>query len=142
MSLTAKQLSKSGAKGKELDTLVREQLHMIDDHLQRSERTWGANVVVYDLPTTFVFPGLDKKDAQRIVYTAVIKSLQERGFEVRLLLNPERTALYIKWVTDLNSAEIGAMNRLITEVRIAPGAIEGFLSGTARRGGPEPPPAI
>ena len=131
MSLTAKQLSKSGARGKELDTLVREQLHILDDHLQRSERTWGANFVVYDLPTSFNFPGLDKKDAQRIVYTAVIKSLRERGFEVRLLLVPERTALYVKWVTDLNSAEIEAMNRLITEVRIAPEAVEAFLADGA-----------
>lgn len=134
MSVTAKQLSKSGAKGKDLDAVVREQLLIIDDRLQRADRSWGRNVVSQDLPTNFAFPGLEKKDAQRIIYTAIVRSLQERGFSVRLLLEPERTTIFLEWVTDLNSEEIDAMNRLIRTVRIGADEVDAYL---ARDGSPD-----
>ena len=138
MSVTAQQLSKSGAKGKELDAIVREQLLIIDDRLQRAERTWGRNIVSQDLPTNFVLPGLEKRDAQRIIYTAVVRSLQERGFKVRLLLDSDITTVYLEWVTDLNSTEVDAMNRLIRTVRIGPDDLEAYLD---RRGeAPSEPP--
>jgi hypothetical protein len=132
MSVTAKQLSKSGAKGKDLDAIVREQLLIIDDRLQRADRTWGRNIVSQDLPTNFTFPGLEKKDAQRIIYTAIVRSLQERGFGVRLLLDPDRTTIFLEWVTDLNSEEIDAMNRLIRTVRISAEELEAFLARDER----------
>ena len=128
MSVTAKQLSKSGAKGKDLDAVVREQLLIIDDRLQRADRTWGRNIVALDLPTNFTFPGLEKKDAQRIIYTAIVRSLQDRGFGVRLLLDPDRTKIFLEWVTDLNSEEVEAMNRLIRTVRISADELEAFLA--------------
>jgi len=128
MSVTAKQLSRSGAKGKDLDAVVREQLLIIDDRLQRTERTWGRNVLAHDLPTNFAFPGLEKKNAQRIIYAAVVKSLLDRGFVARLLLEADRTVLLLEWVTDLNSEEIDAMNDLISRVRIAPEDVKGFCA--------------
>src|SRR5579863_3814221 len=102
MSVTAKKLSKSGARGKEMDAIIREQLQIIDDRLTRAERTWGRNVVSHDLPTNLAMPGLDKRDAQRIVYCAIVRSLTARGFEVRLLLEEDRSAVYMAWVTDLD----------------------------------------
>ena len=128
MSVTAKQLSKSGAKGKDLDGIVREQLLIIDDHLQRADRTWGRNVIAHDLPTSFSFPGLEKRDAQRIIYATIIRSLRERGFSVRLLLEVEHTVLYIEWVTDLNAEEVDAMNCLIRQVRITSEEVEAYLA--------------
>jgi hypothetical protein len=135
MSVTAKQLSKSGAKGKDLDSIVREQLLIIDDRLQRADRTWGRNIISQDLPTNFTFAGLEKKDAQRIIYTAIVRSLQERGFSVRLLLDPDRTTCFLEWVTDLNSEEVHAMNRLIRQVRIGADQVEEFLSRDTGHGG-------
>ena len=64
MSVSAKQLSKSGARGKDLDAVVREHLQIIDDKLLKADRTWGRNVVTHDLPIVLALPGLDKKDAQ------------------------------------------------------------------------------
>lgn len=137
MSVTSQQLSKSGAKGKDLDVAVREQLLIIDDHLSRADRTWGRNILAHELPTNLSFPGLEKKDAQRIIYSAIIRSLQERGFGVRLLLETDRTVLYAEWVTDLNTEEIAAMNRLISSVCIDSGEVEEFLA----REGEAPAPA-
>jgi hypothetical protein len=130
MSVKADQLRKSGAKGKDLDVIVREQLQIIDDKLMRCERTWGRNVVAHDLPMNFYLPGLEKKDAQRIIYSTVIRSLADRGFELRILLDPKQTVLYIAWVTDLDPSEIEAMNRLLREHRIREEQVREFCSRT------------
>lgn len=152
MSVTAKQLSKSGARGKDIDNLIREQIHLIDDRLLRAERTWGRNVVAHDLPTMFGVPGLDKKDAQRIVYSAIIRSYDKRGFETRLLLETERSTLFLAWMTDLDVEEVAAMNALIRARRIKPNDLPRFLNhglagaprsaAAAREGRTPPAPAM
>lgn len=135
MSVTAKQLSKSGARGKELDAVVRDLLLVIDEQLQRSERSWGRNLIAHELPVVFAFPGLDKRGAQRIIYAAVVSSLEGRGFGVRLLLAPERTTIYIEWLTDLSQAEVEDMNRLVRRVRIPEEDLEAFLARASLEGG-------
>jgi hypothetical protein len=142
MSITAKQLSKSGAKGKELEAVVREQLLIIDERLQRTERTWGRNVIAHDLPTSLAFPGLEKRDAQRIIYTAIVRSLLDRGFGARLRLEAECTVLYIEWVTDLNTEEVESMNRLIRQVRISAEEVDEFLRRAPSRPGAPPETAV
>jgi hypothetical protein len=139
MSITARQLSKTGARGKDIDTIIRDQLQIIDEKLLHAERTWGRNVVSYDLPTNLALPGLEKRDAQRVVYSSIIRSLQRREFEVRLLLNTTQTVLYVAWVTELNVEEIEAMNRLIHDARITPADLSVFLhrgTSAAQRGPP------
>jgi hypothetical protein len=128
MSVTAKQLSKSGARGKELDTFIREQVQIIDDRLQRADRMWGRNVVSVNLPVTFSLPGLEKRDAQRIVYSAIIRSLDSRGFETKILLEEDETILYVAWMTDLDVAEVAAMTALIKAKRLARPEVDAFVS--------------
>jgi len=118
MSVTAKQLSKSGARGKELDIVVREHLQILDDKLLKVERRWGRNVVTYDLPIILPLPGLSRDDAQRIVYSSIMRNLDKRGFETRILLDTGRTTIYIAWNADLDEAEVEAMNYLIRTKRI------------------------
>lgn len=127
MSVLASQISKSGAKGKELDTTIREQLQIIDDKLLKAERTWGRNSVTHELPVSISIPGLAKKDAQRILYSAILRSLERRGFEVRILLDDDHTILYIVWTTDLDSKEVDAMNFIIRSKRISADAVEDFI---------------
>jgi hypothetical protein len=137
MSVTAKNLSKSGARGKDLDAVVREQLQIIDDKLLRADRTWGRNVVVHDLPTVLALPGLDKKDAQRIVYSSILRSLDRRGFETRIILEDDFTKIAIAWMTDLDAEEVEAMNALIRAKRIQNGMLQDFVQQPARA--PAPP---
>ena len=127
MSVTAKKLSKSGARGKDLDAVVREHLQIIDDKLLKADRTWGRNVVTHNLPTMLTLPGLDKKDAQRIVYSTILRSLDRRGFETRILLEPDYTTVYIAWMTDLDIEEVEAMNALIRVKRVQREAIGSFI---------------
>lgn len=137
MSVTAKQLNKARVKGTELDAIVREHLQIIDTRLLEHARTWGLNIVVYDLPVNFSLPGLDKKDCQRIIYSSIIRSLSERGFDVRISLDSERTALYIRWVTSLEQKEVTAMTKLIRDHRIDHSELEAWLAGPAEGPGPE-----
>ena len=141
MSVTAKQLSKSGARGKDLDAVVREHLQIVDDKLLKADRTWGRNVVTHDLPTTLALPGLNKKDAQRIVYSTILRSLDRRGFETRILLESDYTTIYIAWMTDLNLEEVEAMNSLIRVKRVQRDALETFLKrGPVRHATQKDPP--
>jgi hypothetical protein len=133
MSLTAKELSKSGARSGEIDTTIREQLRMIDEKLQRADRAWGRNVVPVNLSLTFGLVGLGKKESQRIVYAEIIKSLKERGFEVSILIEKTQTVLYVAWVPDLNQEEIDAMNKIIAGARIQVGDIDKIM-GTEKKG--------
>jgi hypothetical protein len=154
MSVTAKQLSKSGARGKDLDSMVGDQLRLIDDKLLHADRTWGRNIVSHDIPVALSLPGLDKKDAQRIVYSAILRSLDKRGFEVRILLEQDHTTVHIAWMTDLDVEEVEAMNALIRSKRIQREGLDDFLrrgsvaaphSATAARQGradPAPPMTV
>lgn len=150
MSVTAKKLSESGARGHELDGIIREHLQVIDNKLLHADRTWGRNTVIYDLPVVFSLPGLDKRDAQRIVYSAIIRSLEKRGFETRILLEERRCAICIAWMTDLDSSEVEAMSALIRSKRITSVELDPFLTQgavpapnavTSVRVGVAPPPA-
>lgn len=127
MSIKASQLSKSRTTSKELDNLVKEQLLIIDGKLQSSGRSWGRNIIQHDLPIMINLPGLDKKDAQLIMYSAIIKSLERRGFEVRIMLEAKRTTLYIAWLTDLDVEEVEAMSAVLRQKRIEPEAVCDFI---------------
>jgi hypothetical protein len=113
MSITAEQLKKTGARGKHIDTVVRDRLHLIDTQLQGHPRTWGRNIHTHDLPTTFPgLGGMEKKTAQMVIYTGIIYSLEDRGFRVKLYL-PTSTAakLYIEWVTDISEEDSAAIEQ-------------------------------
>lgn len=133
MSITARKLNKARMKGTELDAIVRDHLQIIDSRLLEHARTWGVNVVVYDLPVNFSLPGLDKKDCQRIIYSSMIRSLRERGFTVRISLDSERTSLYIRWITSLEQREIAAMTALIRNHRIDQVELDAWLAGPGEK---------
>lgn len=127
MSITAKHLSKSGARGKDLDSVVREHLQIIDDKLLRVNRVWGRNVVSHDLPMILSLPGLDKKDAQRIVYSSILRSLDKRGFETRIVLDANYTTIFIAWMTDLDVDEVEAMNAILRAKKIEKDTLNSFI---------------
>jgi hypothetical protein len=118
MSVTVSQLKKSGIRGKELDAICREHIQIIDDKLLKADRTWGRNMITHDLPVTMVVSNLDKKDAQRIVYSTILHSLDKRGFTTQIRLDPDRTTIFVSWTTSLSSVELGTMNDIIRSKRI------------------------
>ena len=133
MAVTTKNLSKLSSKTKELESIIREHLQIIDDKLLHSDKSWGRNLITHDLPTSFVFPGLEKKDAQRMIYSKILKSLEKRGFEVKILLETDRTILYIIWTSEYNPEELESMNSIIKSSRIQVADVEAFVAGLGRQ---------
>ncbi len=134
MSVTAKQLSKSGAKGKNLDGIVREQLQIIDTKLLQHDRMWGWNIVAYELPSSFPGAiGLERKEAQRIVYSSILKSIKNRGFQVKVYLSAQQSMVYIGWETDLDPEEAEEMTKLIRGCCLTSEGRREFLKSPKKR---------
>lgn len=152
MSLTAEQLSKSGARGAEIDQIINQQLQCIDIALQKAPRVWGRNTVQYSIPESFGYLTLGKKEAQCIIYSTVLKNLEERGFETKIILEEKKTTIVISWMTDLAIEELMAMRAFIAprvlNARDLPRFIaEGALPApgaatTVRTGRAAPPPPM
>ena len=113
MSITAESMGKAGSRGRELNTIVKEHLQIIDDRLLRAERTWGKNILRYELPVNVIMPGLDKSSAQRLLYCAIMQSLEERRFTTKIEIKPDRSTLYIIWSSSITSASEDAMTTFL-----------------------------
>ena len=119
MSITVKQLNKSSLKNKEIDIMIKEQLQIIDDKILRAERGIGKNFISHHLPTTIVnISGYEKMDAQRIIYSSIICSLEQRGFISKILIDSEMTILYIEWITEFKPKTLEIMNNILKDRRV------------------------
>ena len=130
MSLRADQLRDGGGTQGAVKKIIREQLHMIDAKLQQMERSWGRNTILIELDQFFSIDGLSKADQQRIVYSSVIKSLKERGYEVRLNVTETKTTLCVAWNFQVQEAYRQAMNKLLKECQISSDQMEAFCQGS------------
>ncbi|AAA65312.1 B125R [African swine fever virus] len=90
MAVYAKDLDNN----KELNQkLINDQLKIIDTLLLAEKK----NFLVYELPAPFDFSSGDPLASQRDIYYAIIKSLEERGFTVKICMKGDRALLFITW---------------------------------------------
>jgi len=127
--ITVAKLSKSLLKAKELENIIKEHLFIIDEKLLKSNKTWGRNVIIHELPTTFNIAGADRLDIQRLVYSAILKNLEKRGFQTKILLDVEKTVIYIAWNCEYTKDDLTHMDSIIKSNRIHPNNIDNFISG-------------
>jgi len=125
--ITANKLSKLSVKIKELENIIKEHLFIIDEKMLKSDKCWGRNVIAHELPTIFVIPGIDRKDSQRMVYSAILKNLQKRGFDVRILIDANKTIIYISWICEYSQEEIDDMDTVIKQNRLLPDQVDSFI---------------
>jgi hypothetical protein len=119
MSVTSGQLNKNTSRKKDFDYIVREQLQLIDSKLLSTEQKWGKNIISHELPQNLQTSGIKKIDAQRIVYSSIIRSLSDRGFTVKILIKKDCARLFVAWVTKLEQDEIEEMTNIINEHALA-----------------------
>lgn len=120
MSVNVKQMNELCLKNKDLDTIIKEQLQIIDDKLLHSDRSIGNNCITHSLPTTMPgVVGIDRQDAQRIVYSSIICSLEKRGFTTKISLSDSSTILYVSWKSEMDKESIDVMNSIIRNNRIS-----------------------
>ena len=114
MSVEASKVARSGARGKELDGLIRQHFDLIDDKLLRAERTWGRNVVMYELPMALQLPGLDRAGMELILFSRLIERYVELKYEVGISLRSDTPSCqYLAWMTDLDKAEVDKMTEMV-----------------------------
>lgn len=114
MSVRPKDLTKQ-TSNVIINDIAKEYIEEIDRKLLEARGKFGTNSVVYTIPTiTRPIVGAEKKDVELVVYYKVIKSLEGRGFQVRIELNTMYTVLYISWDTELTEKKLQDMRELIT----------------------------
>lgn len=129
MSITVKHVNDLCIKNKDIDTIVKEHLEIIDDKLLHSNQSFGNNFIIHYLPINIVgVPGLDKQDTQRIVYSSIICSLEKRGFDVKIVLEENYSMLYVNWKSRLNTDNINIMNTIIKDKLITKSELNNLLN--------------
>jgi hypothetical protein len=114
MSLRADTLKSNEAQKRAINVEVRQILEHIDDKLkiEREDGTHGISVTV---PIMFSIPYMSNKNAQRIIYYKILKSLLDRGFEVKIKLEEKKSTFLITWVSAEELAEIEEQNALLAQ---------------------------
>ena len=114
-----------------IETTVASQLDIIDQKILSHNMNWGRNVAQINMPENFVMNKLEKADAQRVVYSKVIKSLKKRGFDVRISLGRAGTGttLFVAWMVGYREDEKEKMDDIIYENELQPNEVERWVAG-------------
>ncbi len=120
MSITAEQLGKRNDDG-EIYKIIKGQLDAIDSLLLSTEKGIGECHVLVPLPVCFPEVRSGSEDVVRtVVYSAILRSLEKRGFKVQL--RAERTAsggvrphVRIEWISRGGITGIAEMKRYLEE---------------------------
>ena len=118
-TVTAEALGKLGYMSASLEGITKEQLSMIDVALRSHINGVGENELMYDLPDCYSIPGVPRKDAQLVIYSSIITSLEARGFRVGINVGESMAVLRIGWVSEMPKEEVDRMRKIITDHSIA-----------------------
>jgi hypothetical protein len=114
MSIKADSLKINENKKKIINKQVVEILAHIDEELKKAHEQ-DKNVVSVTVPITFSIPYVSNKNAQRIIYSRLLESLIDRGYDVKISLSEEQTKLIIRWLTDEEEKDIEKQNQLLAK---------------------------
>ena len=112
--LHANTLRTNQTKKREIDKQVKDILSHYDDEIKVAHER-GIHEVNLAAPITFGIPYMSNKDAQRIIYYMIIKSLKERGFNVYIDIQEQATSFEITWITNEERHDITLQTNLIAQ---------------------------
>jgi hypothetical protein len=121
MSLKAEELSRANIDRHGFDRVIQAELLLIDSKLKDFKAVLGRNVLEHKISLVGVAKGADIAQVQRIVFTAIIRSLESRGFATRIRLDRDPSSpslLYVAWRVELSRAELAAMDKLVSAHRL------------------------
>ncbi len=107
--LTARELF-AKSRRKVIADIVQDQIRVIDAEIS-TNHTAGFNSIAHELPVNFNIGGMDKADAQTIVYSEILSTYKEsedkggKGFDNVYIEPGERPKLYIYWVNGMDDDE-------------------------------------
>jgi hypothetical protein len=136
MSVSVKQLNRRAVNQRQIDSIVREQLTLVYAAIGKVPTRWGTNTVAFDLPQNLAFSGLEKKDAQCVVYYGIVKQLTKDGYEVKIRSSERKTTLVLEWTTGIPQERLDEMTQYLAQFTLSDGPTlkaPEDRSGTPRR---------
>jgi hypothetical protein len=121
MSLNVKKLNRRAVNQRQIDAIVREQLVLIYAAVGRVPARWGTNSVSFDLPQNLAFSGLEKKDAQCVVYYGIVRQLTKDGYDVKIRSSERKTTLVLEWTTGIPQEELDEMTQYLAKFTVSDG---------------------
>ena len=112
--LHASSLKSNESQKKCIKILVKDLLSNIDSELKETHKDSKQHLET-KLPITFTVPNMNNADAQRIIYSSIIESLEKRGFIVEIEIKSTSTILYIRWLNDDEHKEIEIQNLILVK---------------------------
>ena len=110
--ITVSQISRAVLQGTVLNDIIREQLIIIDKKILGLAKQIGENELTYTLPVAFNTTATNTTDTKIMVYYHILKSLESRGYTVKLDLD-NGAKLHIEWVIGLDRASIEGMEEYL-----------------------------
>ena len=90
----------------------------IDRRLGTHPIAYGRNCLTHELPVTFPDSTLDRADAQRFLYSAVVAAYTERGFDCRLVIGRQKTILHLYWDVAISKELKADADRILRASRV------------------------
>ncbi len=119
MSLNVKKLNRRAVNQRQIDAIVREQLGLVYAAVGRVPTRWGTNSVSFDLPQNLAFSGLEKKDAQCVVYYGIVRQLTKDGYDVKIRSSERKTTLVLEWTTGIPQDELDEMTQYLAKFTVS-----------------------
>ncbi len=108
--------------------------HIINSHATR----YGRNMIQLSLPTAPDIAGLERSDAQRVLYAHLIGIYCRRGFDARLKMDEVRATLLLFFDVVIEASVDASMSRLLQARDVNPSTAEGNTLYKGLMGGTEP----
>jgi hypothetical protein len=113
--LKANSLKHNDSQKKAIKKEVVTILNSMDNEIKLAHEQGKNYEVSITLPINFSIPYMSNKDAQRIIYYEILKSLSEREFIVEIDLQKNSTIFYITWLSNDEKLEIDLQNNLLAK---------------------------
>jgi hypothetical protein len=110
MSVTAESLNNPDGCISRMETSARDCISMIDAKIRECPRVFGLNTVKVSVPVEFNITGMSRPDQQRLVYSMIIGSLRDRGFNVGIHMANTATTIYVGFTVKFTPEIVDGMN--------------------------------
>lgn len=116
-----------------VDTTVQDHLRAINVKIRKHHGQLGQFEIAHDIVSIPSYAGVDRIAAERLIFTSIMKGLEDRGYQVEIALSDaehEATRIIIRWVTGFDEKQVEAMNDYISRRRVPwhalapPGTVE------------------
>ena len=113
--ITAERMSKKGFKPMQINSIVKNQIMIIDTKLRKADKSWGKNVLTHVLPSDFDIPGLSKEKSQKLIYSQIITKCEDAGYKVRIAFNKNKNknVLALVWESEISEEDMNTMDSVI-----------------------------